>query len=234
MLGEVGAAVEGFVAEMRRVAPDELSAVYLVGGVSLGDFSERQSNVDMVVVADPALTAGQLARLERLRRHLNRANRPADIWVTTWSEIADGPGAAERSGLETPMTRALLRHDAIALYGPDWPVVAYDAAAFKSWCIDRLRSLRDGSNGVMLLRRGVSDLVLEASRLAQGAMTGRVFSKSEAGETVGGFVPPHFRRILTDAVGYRQGANTSMYWGPFERQFDMRVLLRHLLEAAEG
>ena len=73
-----------------------------------------------------------------------------------------------------------------------------------------------------------------ASRLAEGAVTGRVFSKTEAGEAVGPLLPPHFRRILTDAVGYRKGAHTSMYWGPFERKYDVRSLLHQLLEAAAG
>jgi hypothetical protein len=58
-----------------------------------------------------------------------------------------------------------------------------------------------------------------------------VLSKTEAGELALSLVPVHFRRILHDAAGYRNGANTSMYWGPFERKYDARQLLRQLVQA---
>ena len=127
----------------------------------------------------------------------------------------------------------MLRQDPVALFGPDWPVVDYDEADFRSWCTERLRAMVTGRKGLLVLRRAVTPLVLEASRLAQGAVTGRVFSKSEAGESIGMIVAPRYRRILTDAVGYRRGAQTSMYWGPFERKYDALVLLRDLVEVAE-
>ncbi len=147
-------------------------------------------------------------------------------------EAPTGSGEALTGTLATPMTRALLRQDPVALMGPDWPVVGYDEAAFRAWCSDRLRALVTGRKGLLVLRRAVTPMVLEASRLAQGAITGRVFSKSEASESIGMIVAPRYRRILTDAVGYRRGAQTSMYWGPFERKYDALVLLRDLLEAA--
>ena len=88
------------------------------------------------------------------------------------------------------------------------------------------------AHGLLVLRRAVAPLVLEAARLAQGAITGRVFSKSTAGEAVMPIVSTRQKRILTDAVGYRRGAQTSMYWGPFERKYDALTLVRDLLEAA--
>ncbi len=74
-------------------------------------------------------------------------------------------------------------------------------------------------------------LVLEAARLTQAAITGRVLSKSEAGELAMPIVSTRHQRLLTDAVGYRQGAQFGMYWGPFERKYDAVTLLRDLLEA---
>jgi aminoglycoside adenylyltransferase-like protein len=211
-----------------------VAAVYLVGGAALDDFSPRQSNVDLVVVSDPPLTAEQVRRLARSEKSLARAHRPAQVWHTSWPEIADQSQAGtEVSPLETPLTRNLLRNDATAVFGPDWPVVGYDAHDYRSWCRGRVRDLLKSAEGVMLMRRDVTTLVLEAARLAQGAVTGRVFSKSEGGEAVRPLVPQHFRRILTDAVGYRAGAKTSMYWGPFERKYDARVLVRHLVEVAD-
>jgi hypothetical protein len=229
-LGEVGDPVDTYVGTARRVAPERFAAVYLVGGAALGDYSAKQSNVDLVVVADPTFTPDERHELEKAERPLHRVGRPAEVWYTTWLELADGkPGGY---GLDTPLTRAMLRNDAIAVYGPDWPVVGFDVAEYRRWCIEQLRGVIDRTDGLMLLRRTVTTLVLSGSRLAQGALTGKVFSKSAAGESVGPLVPAHFRRILTDAVGYRRGAQTSMYWGPFERKYDARALLQRLIEVA--
>jgi hypothetical protein len=255
---------------LERAAPGRLAGAYLVGGAALGDFSERQSNIDLVVVCDPPLTAEQVGSLSKAERRLERSGRPAAIWYSGWDEIAEGPidpegrgagwapgagtapagagtapagagtapaGAgspgAGAAGLRTPLTRALLMEEAVAVTGPDWPVVAYDREVYRAWCRRRFAALTAGASGMLLMRRDVSSVVLEAARLAQGAVTGRVCSKSEAGETAVSLVPQHFRRILHDSVGYRNGANTSMYWGPFERKYDARALLRQLARALE-
>jgi hypothetical protein len=226
----VAGPIDQFMATVRQVAGDHLAGAYAAGGLALDDFSARQSNVDLVVVSDPALDSEQVASLRRAESGLRRAGRAAAVWYTSWEEIAGTPRSD--ASLETPMTRELLMRDALTLHGPDWPVVWHDPDAFRTWCTRRLGDLVSSRKGPLLLRRAVTPVVLEAARLAQGAVTGRVMSKSGAGESVGPLVPPHFRRILTDAVGYRRGAQTSMYWGPFERKYDALVLLRHLMDAA--
>jgi hypothetical protein len=90
--------------------------------------------------------------------------------------------------------------------------------------------LVDAAHGLLVMRHDVSPLVLEVARLAQGVLGGKVLSKSEAGETLVNVVSKHYRRILTDSVGYRQGAQFSMYWGPFERKYDALALLRDVAE----
>lgn len=254
----VAAPLDEFTRSVDRTLEGRLAAVYLVGGAALGDFSERFSNIDVVVVADPPLSPAEISGLARAERRLERAGRPAAVWYTGWDELADGPGSADSgaaaagaagagvagagaaasggpgvgpSELETPLTRFLLQEEAVAVTGPDWPVVAYEEAAYRRWCVAELRRLAEGGQGMMVMRRGVSSLVLQAARLAQGAATGRVFSKSEAGETATTLVPVHFRRILNDSVGFRNGAKTSMYWGPFERKYDARRVIRELLAA---
>ncbi|HWE54885.1 MAG TPA: aminoglycoside adenylyltransferase domain-containing protein [Acidimicrobiales bacterium] len=222
-----------FVRAAGRAVPERLAAVYVVGGVALGDFSARQSNLDVVAVFDPPLAETETAAVRPAERALARAGRPASVWYAGWDLIADGP-AGDPGGwpeLETPLTRALLQEEAIAYMGPDWPVVAYDDGAYRNWCRRTLAELATGEHGMMVMRRGVTPLVLEAARLALGATTGRVYSKSEAGDSAISLVPHHFRRILQDAVGYRHGATTSMYWGPFERKYDARQLIRELVRA---
>ncbi len=206
-----------------------LSALYLVGGLALGDFSERFSNVDLVVVTDGPLEAAALERLRRGERVLAHAKRDAGVWYTTWAEIADEDATRAQGGLDTPLTRALLRDEAVPVVGPDWPVVAYREADLRSWCSSEFAGLVAGASGKsMVMRTEVTPFVLQAARLAVGVLEGNVVSKSEAAAAAGRLVPHHFRRILADSSGFRKGASTSMYWGPFERKYDVRELIKHL------
>lgn len=227
---EVSGPVEEYVEALRRDAPDQVAGVYAVGSLALGDFSHRQSNVDLVVVADPPLDPAQVQRFGRYEKRMTRAGRRAEVWYATWADVADGPaGGTPSAALATPMTWAILRSDPLALIGPDWPVVWSDADAFRAWARGRLRDVVAAAHGLLVMRHDISPLVLEVARLAQAALGGRVLSKSEAGETLIGVVSSHYRRILTDSVGYRQGAQFSMYWGPFERKYDARQLIRELV-----
>ena len=216
--------------------PGRLAGLYVVGGLALGDFSARQSNLDLVVVCEPPLTAAEARSVSGAERRLERAGRRAAIWHAGWDVLADGSTGDTTTWpeLETPLTRALLREEAIAYRGPDWPVVAFDEAEYRRWCHGALTDLAGRVRGPMVMRRGVASLVLGAARLALGAVNGRVYSKSEAGQAAQALVPNHFRRILLDAEGFRKGASASMYWGPFERKYDARQLIRRLLEAVDG
>jgi hypothetical protein len=231
---EVSGPVQAYIEALRGDLGHQLAGVYAVGSLALADFSHRQSNVDLVLVTDPPLDP---ARIEPLRRHekrMARGGRRAEVWYTTWAEIADGPDSHDSptAALATPMTWAILRSDPLAIIGPDWPVVWGDANALRAWARQRLREIVDAAHGLLVMRHDVSPLVLEVARLAQVVLGGKVLSKSEAGETLVSVVPKHYRRILTDSVGYRQGAQFSMYWGPFERKYDALALLRDVAELA--
>ncbi|MGC8512584.1 MAG: aminoglycoside adenylyltransferase domain-containing protein [Acidimicrobiales bacterium] len=232
-----------YVDSLQKVLTGSVAAVYLVGGLALDDFSERFSNVDLVVVADGPIdprSAGSCRRAQKMLRH---AHRDAAVWYTTWGEVADGlvptsgskpstVAEGEADDLDTPLTRALLRDEAVPLLGPDWPVVYYSEAELRSWCTEKLIGLAArAASQSMVMRTEVTPLVLQAARLAVGSLTGQVVSKSEAADAAARLVPHHFRRILSDAVGFRRGARTSMYWGPFERKYDARALIKRLAEA---
>ena len=230
----VSSPVDGYVDALRQVAGAQVSAVYAVGSLALGDFSQKQSNIDLVVVADPKLDPSQRRWLERPEKSLRRAGRPAEVWHTGWDEISGGPSALpEPAALATPMTWTILRTDPMPLLGPDWPVAwVAEPNALRGWALERLRALAGARQGLLVWRRDVGPFVLEAARLANMAITGRVLSKSEAGESITGIVGSRYRRILVDSVGYRRGAQTSMYWGPFERKYDALALVRDLVRAA--
>ena len=240
----INSRIQGYLATLAQVPSARVAAVYGVGALALNDFSDRESNIDLVVVADPRPEQPELARLVAAARGLRHAGRPAQVWHVTWEDLGrDGPGfsadgtsapagSTTASPLATPMTRAILRHDPMALFGPDWPVVGYDVELYRAWAVARLQALVASAHGLLIFRRDVVPLVLEAARLCHAAMSGRVLSKSEAGELAMPIVSTRHQRLLTDAVGYRHGAHFSMYWGPFERKYDALSLLRELLEAA--
>src|SRR5262249_41355785 len=102
----------------------------------------------------------------------------------------------------------------------------------RAWAVARLQALVASAHGLLIFRRDVAPLVLEAARLTQAVITGRVLSKSEAGELAMPMVSTRHQRLLTGAVGYRHGAHFSMYWGPFERKYDALTLLRELRDVA--
>lgn len=231
----VAGPVDGYVDLLRRELDGAVEAVYAAGSLALGDFSQKQSNIDLVVVADDGLEPEQLRRVRRAEKALDRPARRAAVWYTTWEEVSGGPGSLrEPSPLATPLTWSILRNDPMPLFGPDWPVSWEDKDALRAWALERLRAMAGAKKGLLVLRRDVGPLVLEAARLAQIAITGRVLSKSEAGESSAAIVSSSHRRVLVDSVGYRQGAQTSMYWGPFERKYDALAVVDDLLGAAES
>jgi len=231
----VAGPVDAYVDLLRREQGGSVAAVYAVGSLALGDFSQRQSNVDLVVVADSLPDADKASRLHRAEKAMARAGRTAVVWHTTWEEVSGGPRAVTRpSQLATPLTWAILRNDPMPLFGPDWPVVWEDAAVLRAWALDRLAAIASGKKGLLVLRRDVTPLVLETARLAQVAITGRVLSKTEAGESAASLVATSHRRVLVDSAGYRQGAQTSMYWGPFERKYDALAVIDELVGAARS
>jgi hypothetical protein len=238
-------ALAAYASSIEAALPGGIRAVYVVGSLALDDFSQRQSNVDLVVVTDAPLadldpSAETRRRVSAAERHLLHAGRNPSVWYATWDKVAAAPDplsrdpVRDRGSIDTPMTRALLREDAIAITGPDWPVVWFDEAELKQWCNTRFRNLVEGDKGMVIFRRVISPMVLEAARLAHGCLTGKVLSKSAAGEAVRSLLPAHFRRILTDSIGYRNGAHASMYWGPYERKYDAQRLLMRLGEALDA
>ena len=234
----VAGPVDAYVDLLRREPGKKVEAVYAVGSLALGDFSPKQSNVDLAVVWEAGARTDLPKALRRAEADLDRPGRPAAGWHTNWEEVSAGPAAAPTAGepspLVTPLTWAILRNDPMPLFGPDWPVVWEDPSALRSWALDRLTALSDGKHGLLIWRREIGPLVLEAARLAQIVLTGRVLSKSEAGDAANGLVSSSHRRVLVDSVGYRQGAQTSMYWGPFERKYDALAVVTELVGIASS
>jgi hypothetical protein len=238
---EVQTAIFGYLATMDDQLPEVIVGLYVVGSAALGDFQERASNLDVVVVAEQAWTTEQLKVAVAAQTSLDRA-RPACVAYVTTPDLAGDPRQLDRPCYEgadlvaadrlvNPFTWHILTSGAVDLRGPDHPVVWDDPAAVQAWAAGILRNEWAGAGGrpgAWWLRRTVSSTVLEVARLAAAA-SGTVVSKVEASRAVRDRVPGRFRRILEDSAGYRMGGRASMYWGPMERKKDARQLVEELV-----
>ena len=237
---EPGGMTAGFVEAFTAAAGPQRAGVYLVGSPGLGDLSPRQSNLDIVAVTDRTLPAETLERLSRAHRGLHLHGRDAVVCYTTWRDLA-GPAAdasattfagsapVESTRLANPMTWSILATHPHPLDGPADPAVHSNPEAVRAWFSAELPAIAHRTGG-LLWRRGLTRLVLQATRCAHGALTGEVLSLREAGEMALPEASHTGHRVITDALGYREGANTSMYWGPFERKANALGLARQLMQ----
>jgi hypothetical protein len=234
-----------FLSMLDERLPGRLTGLYVVGSAALGDYSERVSNLDLVAVSDESWTDSDLALATTFHNLLKAPGAPMVAYLGT-GDLATDPRSLERpcyrgttrvaSGeLVNPFTWQVLATGAVDLRGPDHPRLWEEPSALAPWATARLQSVwapevpHLGRVGAMWLRRRVSSVVMEVSRLAVAARTGRALSKTEAARVLEPQVPGRFRRILADAVGYRYGGRTSMYWGPLERKQNALELLRELV-----
>lgn len=234
-----------FLSMLDEKLPGRLSGLYVVGSAALGDYSERVSNLDVVAVSDEVWADADLA-VASASHGLLRAPRPPVVAYLSSRDLASDPRSLDRpcyrgstrvdsEELVNPFTWYILSTGAIDLRGPDHPRLWEDSASLAPWAAARLQSEWAPQIphlqrvGAMWLRRRVSSVVLDVSRLAVAARTGRALSKTEAARVLEPDVPGRFRRTLADAVGYRYGGRTSMYWGPLERKQNALELLRELV-----
>lgn len=237
---EVRAHVERYLARLDRDLPGILAGCYAVGSLALGDFSDRVSNIDLVAVAERTWDPDQLrvagGALALLRFH---GHRPSVAYVT-WAELAGEPPtepsvatAPERTALD-PFCRDVL-YGAPTLRGPERPQVAQRDGAIEVWA-GHILSTRWASWAAsarrrpttVWMKRAMADPVLEVAQL-HAACRGDVWSKSQAGQVLIGELPSGGgRKVLSEALSFREGSTSSMYWGPVERKKDAIALVADL------
>lgn len=233
----------GYLATLDERLPGLVSGLYLVGSVALEDFSERVSNVDVVVVSEEPWSPEALVTAVAAQQGWKRRRPPTVAYVVS-SDLARDPRSLERPCFEgsrpvpsarlvNALTWHILDRGAVDLRGPDHLSLWNRSDVLREWATAQLRTLwaprlaHLDRLGSMWFRRGGSSAVLDVARLAVTASSGTVVSKTEAVRVLEPDVPGRFRRILTDAVGYRYGGKTSMYWGALERK-------QHALELLHG
>jgi hypothetical protein len=217
--------VEDYLTAVDDQVSGAVAGIYEVGSAALGDFRPRHDQIHLVVALADEASSEQRRALVRAERQLQVRGRRAEVWTGTWAALAGNDAELD------PLARIVLATSPIVVRGPGQPDVDSNAEQVRTWAAEELRA-RAATCGsrFLLTRRGVVALVSDAVQLAQVARTGRAWSKAEAGAALHDQVPSRQGRVIFDALGYRGGSTTSMYWGPFERRGDAIGLVKGLVD----
>ena len=232
--------VRGYLAAVQERA-GRVAAVYGVGALaSVTSATGRATSIWWWW--RPRLEMGRVAGAARRLRH---AGRGAQVWHVTWADLdRDGPGFSA-DGTPAARREAWWGLGRLAGWWGQWgrPVGhAHDPGHLPARPDGVVRS---GLAGGGLRPRRLSGLGRgpaagpggrgaraaglppgrgaagpEAARLAQAVLPAGWCRSPRPGNWPCRWSSTRHQRLLTDAVGYRHGAHSSMYWGPFERKYD--------------
>ncbi|HZE39111.1 MAG TPA: nucleotidyltransferase domain-containing protein [Stackebrandtia sp.] len=255
---QVAAVTGEYLSTCDKDLPGRVVGLYLYGSVALDDFRPGVSDVDFVAVLDgPAdhSTARALRRVhERLGHHQDHP-RFDGVYVT-WEDLAIEPdgthgpyafankfhmsGDFERG----PVTWHTLAQCGVTVRGPavDGVKFARDAVALTEWTHTNLDGYwrdwwKTASNSLSrislwcLRPQGAVWAVLGVSRLHYTLSTGRVTSKTGAGEYAREIFDTRWHRIIDDALRVRRG-EPSGYRNPISRRADTLAYLDMVIDDA--
>lgn len=227
-----------------RYVPELVTGLHIIGSAMDGDFRPGRSDLDFVAVLSRAPTEEELEALAII--HRSYGSDPTmplldGIWITA-ADIAAGPDATPpgpttsdsqflelAEGNRNPVTWAQLGDARTARGMLGREAIWSDPARLVGWVNEnaagywtRWHASSDGlwsPGGLALLRPAtVMWCVLGICRLLYTAETGRIASKSGAGEWALGVVEPQWRPILAEALRIRRGEWGDAYRNPIRRR----------------
>ena len=242
---EVDLAANHLIALLERHMPGFIESLTLIGSAADGDFRPGKSDLDFVaVLARPiseAVVEG-LVVVHRLYGSDLTLSTLDGIWVTA-AELAAGPDATpegpstrdgqflERAaGNRNPVTWLALRDASLTILGTlDRTAIRHDPSRLRSWTRENVesywapwlaqsREFLSGSGIATLRASAVMWGVLGISRLHYTLATGRIASKSEAGEHALAVFEPRWHPIIEEALRIRRGGSGRRYRSPFARR----------------
>jgi hypothetical protein len=253
---EVATAMSAYLRLADEELPGQISGLYLVGSLALNDYRPGQSDIDFVAVTDEVLTPSKLDRLSHVHATLRRkVPRPKlDGVYVTWRQLQASPVglsapyclnsrfASSNGFAANPVTWYMLHRHKIALRGPADPAVYQDDELLRRWCRENLQDYWAGwvhqartrltRRLLTLSRRTIVWGVLGVTRLHATIRTGDILSKSAAGTYALETFPPHWSKLIQDALRGRLGHSTASYRNPFARRRDALVFMEHIISDA--
>ena len=241
--------VEAYLRLVDAAAPGLVEGLYLVGSVALGDYRPGASDVDFIAVLSRPAPLPVLAAVHRRlprRPYLDGAYVTSDDLRRDPALAAAGFGVHEgrahrRDGGCDPVAWHTLAGDGVVVRGPAVADLGVwtDAAVLRSWTLDNLDTywapwLRRAARPLSPLGWidwGVCWSVLGISRLHYTLATGRITSKTGAGEHALSVFGE--RRVIEEALRIRAGKR-STYRNPARRRREALDFLAEALAAAPG
>lgn len=243
---EIDLAAGGLTRLLQRHVPALVESLHIVGSAADGDFRPGRSDLDFVAILSRPATTGDLEALTIVHRLYasDLTFPPLDgIWLTT-AELAAGPDVAgdgptthaghfleQSHGNRNPITWLALRQQPLTVLGepPDRAALWYDAERVASWACENVESYWTswlqrasktfGGTGLAMLGQAAPMWgVLGISRLHYTLATGRIASKSTAGEHALTAFDPRWQRILRESLRIRRGERGSLYRNPLTRR----------------
>lgn len=215
--------------------------------VRRGPSGASASDIDVVAITSRPVSPPALTALEQVHRHLARHHhRPVlEGLYMTWADLASGPAAVggyprahsgvvrlSAEGSASPVTWHELVERGVPVRGPHPSQLAVwtDREALAGWCRTNLRkywlnwhqharSSFTGPGLTCLTPFAPAWAVLGVSRTQYTATTGKLISKTGAGQHAREVFEPRWRRIVDEALRIRTGSSRrSLYANPFTRR----------------
>jgi len=209
--------------------PGRVEGLYLVGSVALDDYRPGQSDVDFLAVTAEPVTEGDLGTVAALHETLAEGvPSPAfEGAYVTWAQLAADPGDVETAlshhdgevtvdaAAANPVHWQTIAQCPVAVRGPSDVTVWADEGALRTWVRTNLdeywavwvaRQRKLMGRGTMLLGDwAVMWGVLGIPRLHYTLATGKVTSKTGAGEYALETFGDEWVPIVTEALRLRRG-----------------------------
>lgn len=242
---EIDLASSTVLALLDRHMPSLLQSFNLVGSAVDGDFQVGRSDLDFVAVLKRPLSEADVEGLVVVHRlYASDPTLPLldGIWVAE-DELIAGPdkaaeGPSTRDGLflahaqgnRNPVTWLALADQPRTVAGAlDRTNIWRDPARLLSWTRENVESywvpwharsgrLLSGAGLALLRPANAMWGVLGISRLHYTVATGRIASKSEAGEHALKVFDSRWQRIVEESLRIRRGTPGKRYGNPFARR----------------
>jgi hypothetical protein len=232
-----------FIALLQRNTGDLIQSLHLIGSIADGDFRPGKSDLDFVAVLSREMTDDDAEALVVVHRsYRTDPTLPSldGVWLTADElragpdAVADGPTSQQGDfvvaarGNRNPVTWFSLP-DAVTLIGElDRDALWQDRGRLVDWVRENadtywrrwLTHASGISGGLAMLGRAKPMWgVLGISRLHYTKATGKIASKSAAGEWALTAFDPRWRPIIEEVLASRR-SEPSRYGNPFARRRD--------------
>lgn len=251
------AVLPDFLAQLQRTCPTTLQGLYLTGSVAQGDYHDRKSDIDFLVLLREPLDAAQLAQCATLHQALEEKYHHPNLngYYLTLAGLAaqppyfpsffDGYMQARRPFELDKVTLLEWQTTGLTLFGPparDLPLPVSLAAVreqlhqnsqgyWQTW-VTRHTFPRPGYWQLVLFPRLTEWSILGVARQLYTLDTQQIASKQAAGAYCLSHVPAQYQPVVREALATRR-TNKTQLRPSFARANDTLACLTYLLAAID-